>query len=357
MPRPLKPYPEFPLFPDHRGQWVKKIRGKRHYFGPWGNWQAALDKYLEQKDALHAGRTPRASGVGLTLLGLCDLFLDQKETEVDSGEIKASTYREYKHTCQLVVDVLGKGLAVATLGAQDFIDLRLELAKRYKSKVTLGNKLRNARTLFTWAVDVGHASDLPFKKALKSPSSRVVRVEKNAKPKQLYTPAEIKRLIKAARGWMKPAILLAINGGLGNQDIADLRWSHIDGEWLTMPRGKTGISRRVWLWPETRAELAKWKKKCKGDLFTGSPIGYRTNNGVAHAFTDLPRGGKGFYDLRHTYRTVADECLDQVAIAATMGHVDRSIAAHYRHKVSDERLKAAAEVVRGWLFSSQSPSA
>lgn len=57
--KPAKPYPEFPLTAHPAGYWCKKIRGKIHYFGPWDNPDAALKKYLEQKDALHAGRKPR----------------------------------------------------------------------------------------------------------------------------------------------------------------------------------------------------------------------------------------------------------------------------------------------------------
>jgi hypothetical protein len=85
--KPAKPYKEFPLTAHPAGQWCKKIRGKIHYFGPRSDPEDALAKYLKEKDVLHAGRKPRPETEGLTVKELCNLFLDQNETLVDSGEL------------------------------------------------------------------------------------------------------------------------------------------------------------------------------------------------------------------------------------------------------------------------------
>ena len=51
-----KPYPDFPLFWHQRGQWAKKIHGKTIYFGKDAD--AALNKYLKERDDRQAGRMP-----------------------------------------------------------------------------------------------------------------------------------------------------------------------------------------------------------------------------------------------------------------------------------------------------------
>ena len=52
-------------------------------------------------------------------------------------------------------------------------------------------------------------------------------------------------------------ILLAINCGFGNRDCAALPISLVESgsAWLDYPRPKTGVERRLYLWPETRSAL------------------------------------------------------------------------------------------------------
>ncbi|MEM8495809.1 MAG: hypothetical protein AAF663_10540 [Planctomycetota bacterium] len=58
--RKLLPYDDFPLSPHvATGRGYKKIRGKRHYFGPLDDWRGPLDRYTEQRNDLELGRTPR----------------------------------------------------------------------------------------------------------------------------------------------------------------------------------------------------------------------------------------------------------------------------------------------------------
>jgi hypothetical protein len=66
--------------------WAKKIRGKLHYFGPWDDPDGALTKYLEQKDALHAGCTPRPNSDAFAVKEAVNVFLSEKKHCVASGD-------------------------------------------------------------------------------------------------------------------------------------------------------------------------------------------------------------------------------------------------------------------------------
>src|SRR5262245_13289391 len=142
--RPKKPYPDFPLTPHASGTWMKKIRGRIHYFGRWARvvkgmltridgdgWEQALALYKAQADDLHAGRTPRANNDGLTVKDLCNKFLTAKNIKLEAGEIGQRMFLEYKTTTDRLVATFGAKRLVDDLASDDFEKLRADLAKQF----------------------------------------------------------------------------------------------------------------------------------------------------------------------------------------------------------------------------------
>src|SRR5262245_32033652 len=201
--KPPKPYPDFPLFPHATRRWAKKIRGQLHYFGPWGDPDAALKKYLEQKDALHAGRKPREATEGVTVKELCNQFLNAKRARLETGESTNRSWQDYKDACDLVLSHFGKSRLVADLDPQDFAALRSKLAKRW-GPVTLGNVIQRMRVAFKFAFDKG-LIDRPVRygQNFKRPSRKVVRIDRARKGPKLFSADEIRRLLAAASVQLK----------------------------------------------------------------------------------------------------------------------------------------------------------
>jgi hypothetical protein len=127
--KPEKPYPDFPLTPHPNGQWCKKIRGHLHYFGPWGDWEAALNDYLDKKDDLYAGRKPRVNGDAMTLGLAMGHFLSAKKRLEQSGEISPRSYLDYERTCDLIEASLGRNRLLTDLDHTDLERLRADLCK------------------------------------------------------------------------------------------------------------------------------------------------------------------------------------------------------------------------------------
>jgi integrase len=387
--RPEKPYPDFPLFAHAAGVWAKKIRGKLYYFGPWSDPDGALAKYLEQKDALHAGRTPRPATGALTVKELCNGFLNAKTARVEAGELKQRSWAEYKEVTDLLVKQFGKGRLVDDLGPEDFAALRGKMAKRW-GPVRLGNAITRVKTVFRYGLDNGLIEKhVRYGGEFRKPGKAVLRRHRAQNGEKMLEANHLQAMLGGALVVgndgpelvrpdtpLKAMILLALNAGFGNGDCAQLPRSALDleGGWVHYARPKTGIERRCPLWPETVAALreslaARPEPRQEGASelvfltqrgsawihFT--PTGGRIDN-VTIQFTKLlkrlglHRDGIGFYTLRHVFRTIADAARDPVAIDLIMGHSDPSIAGHYRERVEDSRLKTVTDHVRQWLFGS-----
>jgi hypothetical protein len=226
--------------------WAKKIRGKLHYFGPWSDPAAALKKYLEQKDALHAGKKPKPDTDSLTVKQLANAFLAAKQALVDSGELLSRTWTDYKAATDLLVARFGKSRLVEDLGPDDFAALRRHMAKNW-SAASVRSVIQRVRCVFKFAADNRLIKEpVCYGQNFKRPSPKVLRLEKAKQGHKLFTVQEVRKLIAAASVPVRAQLLLGINCGFGNTDCGTLPLTAIDWEKniIDFPRPKTGIPRR-----------------------------------------------------------------------------------------------------------------
>ena len=261
-----KPHADFPLFKHATGRWAKKVRGKFQYFGkvaddPDG--RAALDLWREQKDDLLAGRTPRPKSDTLTIRELANRYLTFKTQIRDSGELAKRTFERYYQNCEMVVSFFGKNRPVDDLRPDDFQAFRATLSDRY-GPVGLANEIQMTRSMFKYGFETGLLiRPALFGPGFKKPSAKTLRKNRMVNGPKMFNAAQIQAMLKCATVNMKAMILLAINGGMGNTDLAEMPLSALDLKtgWLTYPRPKTAIMRKIPLWKETikaiRAVLAQ----------------------------------------------------------------------------------------------------
>src|SRR5262249_33459136 len=323
----------------------------------------ALTSYLEQKDALHAGRKPRPDTEALTVKGAANAFLNAKQALVDAGELSPRTWAGYKIATDALVKHMGKGRLVSDPDPPDFASLREKMSRKWGPH-RLGTTIQYVRSVFKHAFDSGLISaPVRFGPGFKRPTKKTFRLHRAQQGPKLFTAEEIRRLLSAAGTSLRAMILLGINCGFRNGDCANLPLSAVDLEAgiIDYPRPKTGINRRCVLWPETvqalREALAKRhepKKEEHAGLAFITKYGLSwgkdtTDNPVTKEMAKLlrkldsnGRTGLGFYSLRHTFRTVADEARDQPAADFIMGHEVPHMSSAYRDTISDARLRGCS---------------
>jgi integrase len=367
--KPAKPCPDFPLFPHATKRWAKKICGKLHYFGPWADPAGALAKYLDQRDALHAGRKPRYTSAGVTVKDVANALLNAKQALVNTGELSLRTWAEYRNMADELVSHTGKARLVADLDADDFASLRNKLAKKWGPH-RLKKAIQYIRSIFKHGYDSAMIErPVRFGPGFKRPSMKTLRLHRAKQGAKLFAAEEIRRMLDAASVPMRAIILLAINCGFGNSDVGNLPLPalDLDGGFVDYPRPKIGITRRCALWPETvQAILEALAHRPQPKRPEHSQLVFVTKYGMAWAkdVADSPvtketrklmdslgiNGHRNFYTLRHTFRTVAGEAKDQPAVDFVMGHESPHMSTISRQRISDDRLRAVAEHVRAWLF-------
>lgn len=394
--KPSKPYKDFPLFPHASGQWAKKIKGKTYYFGKWNEPSEAVEKYRSEVDAIQAGRDPRRLPAGVAFTSgqpectvgyLANAFLTEREDRMLADRLSNRMFKQYRDACKVAADFFGRETQVSALTPRDFSSLLASFPRTWGLSM-IGGTVGRIRSMFIYASETDLIEKpIRFGSGFSRPTKREKRRDNSQKIAERgrldFTAEQIQLLLKnTANLNLKACILLGLNAGFGNTDCAGLTTRAVDLEkgWIDFPRPKTGVERRVPLWPETvkaiQAAIAKRRVPNEAAHNTlvfitreGTPLvadrmvpdengklKYQSTNNLTLTFgrllrkNSLHKSGHNFYSLRRTFETVAGASKDQVAVDVIMGHDDGSMANIYRQGIEDSRLIAVTEHVRSWLF-------
>lgn len=383
--KPKKPYPTFPLTPHPNGQWCKKIRGQVHFFGVWADPKTALDEYTRQASDLHAGRKPRRiRDCDPTLRDVANHYLACQQEKAKRGLITPAWLNDCMSAIRAFARAAGPDRPWTDLTPRDFGDYRLKLYDRV-GVCAIDRSITIIRSMFKYAYDTDLIDQqLKYGGQFKKPTLKEKRQNRSKRDrvhgKRLFTPEQIRLMLDNANQPLKSMILLGINGGFGNTDCAELPIPAVDLKQgiVDYERPKTAVQRSVPLWPETVEALRKvlkgkrpkarkpeyenrvflttfgnpWKNHEIGkDPASGKPKVYQ-QQAVGLEFHKLlmrlgiKRLGLGFYALRHTFRTWADETHDQHAVHRIMGHAIPGMSGVYVEEIGMDRLRAVTEYVR-----------
>ena len=340
-----------------KGGWYRRVAGVPRYICSYGRAPTAeiADEIFRLKFADLAAPQQRRDAI--TLAYVCDAF-----DEAKSPRIAVKTMRDYRQILTAFMRFIGKNTLIDAITAEDFTAFAAtfqdqSIYRREKFVVCI-------RTMFNFAIGQGWLASVRYGPIFVQPTTREKRINAATRPRRFYSQTELRTLVDGASPMLAAAIYLAINGGLGNTDIAGITRSMIEGDLLYCDRVKTGASRIVPLWDETAAALKPLKPNASGLLFHtswGTRIVTDDRDTLGTWFTErcTETGVRnlGFYSIRRTFRTVVDELPDRRAVDLVMGHVQRDIASVYVQHIDPERLRAVVRHVRSWFFSPEAETA
>jgi integrase len=350
------------------------------YFGT--DHEDALLRYRQQSAELHAGRTPQVIVTGMSLRDVVNRYLTLRLMDVRARKLSPRTWQNYDDAAKLLITTLGATVEASTLGPADFAKISAVIADR--APVSRARLITTIRTILKTTADDGVIPLPRFGSSFRARVAKEIRLAKAATGPKLYSAAQIRRLIEMARPQMRAMIYLGINCAFGPTDCALLTRQALNlGEGVhRFPRPKTGAARMAALWPETIKAVKAAAKLRVAPLDAGDDdLLFLTQHGrrwvraternfldmIAQAWAKLRtrynRGlkktdpmyiaGSGFYTLRRTFRTVADEIpnRDQHAIHLIMGHLLPGMSDVYVQQISVDRVRAVTNHVRAWLLN------
>ncbi len=201
-----------------------------------------------------------SAGHTATIGGLIDDYLDQRRVAVEARQLSHTSYSSDKYRLaafRTFCEKKGQTALYDAVAAANLDDYRgqefKKVSKGKASAVSAKHALRTVKALVLWAYDKEKVDSLP--RVL----NKYAEVSLPSPAPRFFSADEIKTLYAKAAERTRLFILLGLNCGYTQADIATLEHAHIDwtGGMIVRNRHKTGQPQEHKLWPRTVALLRK----------------------------------------------------------------------------------------------------
>jgi integrase len=243
-----------------------------------------------------------------SLLGQIKKYLLQKENQAKAGEVSIGRFYALKLHLTYFQDWIGKSIAVKEIDGESLAKYHAHLLEKASSKkwtkTTANHYLTTLKSFVRW---LWQTEAIPVLPRILDGSSQFLKITKSLGGIVVFTKEEVKSLLADASDRTKLYILLMLNCGMTQKDIADLLISEVDWKEgrVIRRRSKTADCENVpivnyKLWPETFRLLQKERRAdCKDHVLVNSNGGplwseeitaegkYQKTDNVKNAFDRL----------------------------------------------------------------------
>ena len=292
-------------------------------------------------------------------------FLARKLIKVDAGEIAPGRYESYRCEIEAFRDWIQAETLVQSITAavlEDYLmHLHKQVARRVIAPKTAAGRLSTAKQFIRglWEIDL---IELP-----KNIDGRKMRIKIPPPDKKTIPLPDLKKILRGAGDRMRLYLLLMLNCGLTQTDIAQLRLDEVD--WKTgrikRKRSKTRDHERVpevnyLLWPETLRLLRHYRSDHEALVLLNAdnrPLRTerivdgrnKVNDAIKNAYWRLQQQTKTKYPLKLFRKTAATLLASHEVYAKFvqhfLGHAPTTIADRHYVVPSQEQFDHAVR----WL--------
>jgi integrase len=346
------------------GRWKKQVDGKVHFFGHADSrdnskaYKAALDTYLNFLQRRQKIHVPHRR---ITLQQLCEKLLQHDQERYQQGDLTANSLNRTRACLRVLLRFLGPATPLSQISELALEDYRSHILRQTDPQTpspiqpsTARARLAAVKHLFRWAFQM-RLCDMPRNiltyAKVRLPQPKVER----------FTLDQLRILWNAADERLRCFMALALNCGLYQKDISDLKMQEVDWEkgTITRPRGKTQIQATYKLWPMTLKLMKEHRDDSGGERVflnrRGRPLlSERMENGrlqrrdtTRSRFWRLLRSlgmngdHRGFSTLRNTAATEIER-IDPAVTEMFLCHSEKGMKKHYAER-DWKRLHAAQE--------------